>query len=68
LFVQTPWYTPAPVGVPLDLGLSDNEIYRLTGAIVERTPGHMPRAEGHERMRSRMIEDGTIEERPSAPA
>jgi catechol 2,3-dioxygenase len=64
LFVQTPWYMP-PVSVPLDLGLSDEEIYRITEAMVRRSPGHMNRAEWHERTRRRMIEDGTIEHRVS---
>lgn len=62
LFVQTPWYVP-PVSIPLDLGLSDEEIYRVTEAMVERTPGHMKRAEWHERTRRRMLEEGTIEQR-----
>ena len=62
LFVQTPWYVP-PVSIPLDLALSDEEIYRATEAMVESTPGHMPRAEWHERTRLRMIEEGTIEQR-----
>ena len=60
LFAQTPWYIP-PVSVPLDLGLSDEEIYRLTEAMVEAAPGHLPRAEWHERTRRRMIEEGTLE-------
>jgi len=66
LFVPTPWYI-APVSVPLDLGLSDEEIYRLTEEMVEATPGHMLRALWHERTRRRMIEDGNIEQREHAP-
>ena len=62
LFVQTPWYMP-PVSVPLDLSLSDEEIYRLTEAMVEGTRGHMKRSDWHERTRRRMIEEGTIEQR-----
>ncbi len=62
LFVQTPWYLP-PVSIPLDLSLSDDEIYRLTQQMVEATPGHMPRSAWHERTRRRMIEEGTIEQR-----
>lgn len=54
LSVQTPWYMP-PVSIPLDLGLSDDEIYRLTEAMVERTPGHMKRAEWHEETQRRMV-------------
>ena len=62
LFAQTPWYMP-PVSVPLDLGQSDEEIYRLTEAMVEGAPGHMKRAELHEKLRRQMIEAGTMEQR-----
>lgn len=67
LFVQTPWYMP-PVSAPLDLHLSDEEIYRVTEAMVERAPGHMKRAEWHERARVRMSEEGTLEQRVLATA
>jgi len=60
LFAQTPWYMP-PVSAPLDLLLSDEEIYGLTEAMVRATPGHMARAEWHELMRRRMVDAGTIE-------
>ena len=66
LSVQTPWYMP-PVSIPLDLGLSDEEIYRLTEAMVERTPGHRMRAEWHDQTRRRMIDQGTMEQRAPAP-
>ena len=62
LFVQTPWYIP-PVSIPLDLGLSDEEIYRVTEEMVEATPGHMARSQWHEQTRRRMIEEGTLEQR-----
>jgi catechol 2,3-dioxygenase len=62
LFAQTPWYMP-PVSAPLDLQLSDEEIYRLTEAMVQATPGHMARAAWYEHMRRRMVEGGTIEQR-----
>ena len=65
LFAQTPWYMP-PVSIPLDLGLSNEEIHRLTEAMVVGTPGHMKRAEWHEQLRRRLIEEGTIEQRGSA--
>lgn len=63
VFAQTPWYMP-PVSVPLDLDLSDDEIYRLTEAMVMAAPGHMKRADWSAQVRRRMIEDGTIEQRP----
>lgn len=62
LFAQTPWYMP-PVSVPLDLGLSDDEILQLTDAMVKGTPGHMKREEWIEKTRQRMIEENTIEVR-----
>jgi catechol 2,3-dioxygenase-like lactoylglutathione lyase family enzyme len=62
LFAQTPWYVP-PMSIPLDISLPDDAIYELTEAMVERTPGHMPRSEWHARMRRRMLEEGTLEQR-----
>ena len=62
LFAQTPWYMP-PVSAPLDLRLSDEEIYGLTEAMVQATPGHMARAEWYEQMHRRMVDGGTIEHR-----
>jgi len=67
LFVHTPWYLP-PVSIPLDLTLSDEEIHRLTREMVDATPGSMARSVWHERTRRRMIEEGSIEARPEAPA
>jgi catechol 2,3-dioxygenase-like lactoylglutathione lyase family enzyme len=64
LLAQTPWYVP-PVSVSLDLSLSDAEIYSLTEAMVEKTPGHMPRAQWREQLERRLTEEGTIERRPS---
>lgn len=66
LFAQTPWYMP-PVSVPLDLRLSDEEIYKFTEAMVKASPGHMARAEWYALMRCRMVEEGTIEERSTDP-
>ena len=64
LLAQTPWYVP-PVSVSLDLSLSDAEIYSLTEAMVEKTPGYMPRAQWREQLERRLTEEGTIERRPS---
>ena len=66
LLAQTPWYVP-PISVSLDLSLSDAEIYILTEAIVENTPGHMLRTRWREQLERRLIEEGTIERRPSPP-
>jgi hypothetical protein len=64
LLAQTPWYVP-PISVPLDLSLSDAEIYSLTGTIVEEIPGHMLRARWREQLEHRLNNEGTIERRPS---
>jgi catechol 2,3-dioxygenase len=62
LFAPTPWYMP-PVSVPLDLALSDDEIYSLTQAMVRATPGSMPREEWRSRLHERLKQEGTIEHR-----
>ena len=64
---QTPWYVP-PVSVSLDLSLSDAEIYSLTKAMVERTPGHMLRTRWREQLERRLNDEGTIERRPPSVA
>lgn len=60
LFAQTPWYMP-PVSVPLDLALSDDEIYRLTEAMVLATPGSMKRSEWRSQLQQRLNQEGTLE-------
>jgi catechol 2,3-dioxygenase len=70
LLAQTPWYVP-PISVSLDMSLSDAEIYSLTEAMVEKTPGHMLRTRWREQLERRLNDEGTIERRPSpfdAPA
>lgn len=66
LFAQTPWYMP-PVSVPLDFALSDDEIYKLTDAMVRATPGSMNRAEWRSRLQQRLSQEGTIEHRSTVP-
>ena len=66
LFVQTPWYMP-PVSVPLDFALSDDEMYVVTEAMVQATPGSMNRAEWRSRLQQRLSQEGTIEHRPLLP-
>lgn len=61
LFVPTPWYVP-PISVPLDMTLSDEEIYKLTESTVYSTPGQMRRAEWRAYHHGRLVEEGTIEE------
>ncbi len=38
LYVDSPWYTPQPCGEPLDLSLSDEEIYRQTETLCRSRP------------------------------
>jgi hypothetical protein len=49
------------------MSLSDEAIYTLTEAMVAATPGHLPRAEWLSRMRRRMLQEGTLEQRGAAP-
>lgn len=62
LFTPTPWYVP-PISVPLDMALSDEEIYKLTEGTISSTPGHMRRTEWRAQLRDRLVEEGTIEQR-----
>ncbi len=71
LFTPTPWYVP-PISRPLDLKLSDEQIYELTEALALDSPGHMERGQWHAQLRRRMVEEGTIEDhgaslRPDVP-
>jgi catechol 2,3-dioxygenase len=62
LFAPTPWYVP-PISIPLDLSLSDDDIYKLTEELVHERPGHLKREEWRSRLRDRLVEEGTIEQR-----
>lgn len=66
LFAQTPWYMP-PVSAPLDFALSDDEIYKVTHAMVRATPGSMKRAEWRSRLQQRLSQEGTLEHRALFP-
>ena len=66
LFAQTPWYMP-PVSAPLDFALPDDEIYKVTHAMVRATPGSMKRAEWRSRLQQRLSQEGTIEHRALLP-
>ena len=66
LLAQTPWYMP-PVSRPLDLAQSDEEIRKLTQAMVEATPGHMKREEWRTQLQRRLTEERKLEERTALP-
>jgi hypothetical protein len=54
-----------PISVPLDLPLSDADIYSLTETVVEKIPGHMRRAQWREQLKRRLNNQGIIERRLS---
>jgi len=66
LFAQTPWYMP-PVSVPLDLALSDDEVYKVTEAMVLAAPGSMKRSEWRSQLQERLRQEGTLEQRAPLP-
>jgi len=42
LFIDTPWYVQQPVRIPMDMKLSDAELWRWAEAEARRSPGFMP--------------------------
>ena len=54
LYVDSPWYTPQPCGEPLDLSLSDEEIYRQTEALCRARPGFEDAAPWRARLAQRI--------------
>jgi catechol-2,3-dioxygenase len=42
LFVDTPWYVRQPLRVPMDMNLSDAELWRWAEAEARRQPGFQP--------------------------
>jgi catechol 2,3-dioxygenase len=42
MFCDTPWYVPQPLGFPIDLDKSDEELYRETEATCRAKPGFKP--------------------------
>ena len=65
LLAQTPWYMP-PVSRPLDFTRSNQEIEKLTRAMVESTPGHMTRPEWRAQLQRRLTDARKLEERASS--
>ena len=39
MFCDTPWYVPQPCGFKIDLGQSEDEVYRFTEAYCREQPG-----------------------------
>jgi catechol 2,3-dioxygenase-like lactoylglutathione lyase family enzyme len=55
LFVDTPWFTHQPCGIPLDLALSDDEIYKLTEEICRERPDFQPIDDYRARMKDAIL-------------
>ena len=53
-FVDTEWYFPQPFLVPLDLSLSDSELYASTKDICASQPGFEPYSQWRSKIASRM--------------
>ena len=53
-FVDTEWYVTQPFLIPLDLSLSDSEIYELTKKMCEESEGYEPYAQWRARIEAKM--------------
>jgi catechol-2,3-dioxygenase len=42
LFIDTPWYVSQPMRIPMDMKLSDAELWKWAEAEARRSPGFMP--------------------------
>ena len=42
LFVDTPWYVKQPLRIPLDMSLSDGELWKYAEAEARKQPGFQP--------------------------
>ena len=54
LFVDTPWYVEQPVRVPIDMNLSDAEIWAWVERDARRRPGFMPVEQWRARLRAKL--------------
>ena len=55
VYVDTPFHTPQPCGEPLDLEMSDSEIFEVTRDLVSKLQGSMPRDDYVRQMSERLI-------------
>lgn len=58
MFVQTPWYVPAPRGMKLDLSQSDEEIFEQTAETVKTIEGFKTRTQWHKDAADEMMATG----------
>jgi catechol-2,3-dioxygenase len=54
LFVDTPWYVQQPLRIPMDMRLSDEELWRWAEAEARKQPGFKPVEEWRAEMARRM--------------
>lgn len=54
LFVDTPWYVKQPLRIPLDMNLSDDELWRYAEAEARKQPGFQPVEEWRREMAQKM--------------
>src|SRR3954471_10339961 len=54
LFVDTPWYVQQPLRVPMDMNLSDEELWKWAEAEARKQPGFKPVDEWRAEMARRM--------------
>jgi catechol-2,3-dioxygenase len=54
LFVDTPWYVQQPLRIPMDMNLSDDELWKWAEAEARKQPGFKPVAEWRAEMARRM--------------
>lgn len=53
-FVDTPWYFPQPFLIPLDLSLTDEELYAQTEKFSSEQEGYQPYGEWRDKVAARM--------------
>src|SRR4029078_13314795 len=54
LFVDTPWYVQQPLRIPMDMKLSDDELWKWAEAEAKKQPGFRPVAQWRAEMARRM--------------
>jgi catechol-2,3-dioxygenase len=57
LFVDTPWYVAQPLRIPMDMGLSDAELWAWAEREARKLPGFKPVEEWRAEMQKRMNRD-----------
>jgi len=54
LFVDTPWYCKQPMRIPMDMGLSDKDLWKWAEAEARKQPGFKPVADWSAEVARRM--------------